>query len=118
MNKGRRCSFDNELDNENNPYNVLAEQQQDDDHDYGDDDGDFGDCDQNLRNIEEDGDQSDRKQVGEQTTSVRGGVHQDLVAMMMAILVVIMAMLVVMMAICHYEKWLSDPSPIIGNACH
>ena len=41
MNKGRRCSFDNELDNENNPYNVLAEQQQDDDHDYGDGDVDF-----------------------------------------------------------------------------
>ena len=65
-------------------------------HDYGD----LGDDDQNLRNIEQDGDQSNRKEVGEQTTSVGGGVHQDLVIMRRTLLVVMIAIYVIIKEVC------------------
>ena len=60
-------------------------------HDYGD----LGDDDQNLRNIEQYSDESNWKQVGEQTTSVGGGVHQDLVIMRRTLLVVMIAIYVI-----------------------
>ena len=70
-------------------------------HDYGDlGDGDPGDDDQNLRNIEQDGDESNWKQVGEQTTSVGGGVHQDLVIMRRTLLVVMIAIYVIIKEVC------------------
>lgn len=57
--------------------------------------GDLGDDDQNLRNIEQYSDESNWKQVGEQTTSVGGGVHQDLVIMRRTLLVVMIAIYVI-----------------------
>ena len=70
-------------------------------HDYGDlGDGDLGDDDQNLRNIEQYSDESNWKEVGEKTTSVGGGVHQDLVIMRRTLLVVMIAIYVIIKEVC------------------